>query len=879
MATLALAAIGPALLSGATGGASGVVLAGTVFTIGQVGTFIGGIAGAIVDSTLLFPAIYGGPQDIVGPRIGDLKLQTATEGSPMMRAFGPKNRIAGTVLWKGPLQETAISQSAGKGGGGPVSTTFKYSVSIAIGLGRGEISAVNKIFADGKLIYDATAGTLTAGPSDKFAVSDAGDGTPNVSSLYTLGGPDLLDLGFKSGVDATFSGFSNAGNNGTFPVIVADNDALFSTLNVVNASGVNEAVGASVTVTQTPPALDETLAESVEFYLGSDSQTADPTIDSFEDDVHGFRHRAYVVITNLELGPFGNRLPQFTFEVEEAATRYLSDVIASLLQDAGFTSSDYDVSDLTAIEVTGYALAGPQATAKALDPLILFYDLQVQEVNGVLTFFRRTQSQVYTVLAADLAAHVLGERPPRVLSITDVADDRLPAEVNINYIDPDQDLQQGSQRERSRTGTSDIVQTLEVPIVMTASEAREFAQKRLWRSRAERSILEFTLPPSYVDVSEGDLLRVTQNSETYDVRVIDVTRGANFIMQVRARIEASQTATAAGGAEGSAAPDQVVNTSPVVTLRIIDVAALLEGQVEQAGFYWAVAASDSTTNWVGSQLFQSSDDVSYSSVADGPLETTMGVMNTGFVLGDGDPAVWDRKSTMRVTLNHGTFTSKSESEVLNGANTLLVGSEIVRFTTAVLISGTTWELSNFIRGVNNTEEHTGTHAAGETVVLLDSATVNFQQINSTDIGGSRYYKGVPLGGLVADAIAQQHTFLGETLKPYSPARLKGVRDSSNDIEFTWTRRTRSVFKLFSSMEAPHNDTVERYKIRYYDSPGGTLLRELQTTVVLGVNGADDTYTAAEQTADGITPGDPVTIEVTQVTSDQMEGRIAQLTVN
>jgi hypothetical protein len=51
-------------------------------------------------------------------------------------------------------------------------------------------------------------------------------------------------------------------------------------------------------------------------YLGSDSQTADPTIEAVEGsgNVPGFRGLAYMVLTDFNLGPSG-RLPNFSFEV------------------------------------------------------------------------------------------------------------------------------------------------------------------------------------------------------------------------------------------------------------------------------------------------------------------------------------------------------------------------------------------------------------------------------------------------------------------------------------------------------------------------------------------------------------------------------------
>ena len=56
-------------------------------------------------------------------------------------------------------------------------------------------------------------------------------------------------------------------------------------------------------------------------YTGSESQLPDPRIAAVEgtDRAPAFRGIAYVVIEDLDLTPFGNRVPQFTFEVVRRA--------------------------------------------------------------------------------------------------------------------------------------------------------------------------------------------------------------------------------------------------------------------------------------------------------------------------------------------------------------------------------------------------------------------------------------------------------------------------------------------------------------------------------------------------------------------------------
>lgn len=79
-----------------------------------------------------------------------------------------------------------------------------------------------------------------------------------------------------------------------------------------------------------------------EIYLGDEAQAADPTIESFEGagNVSGFRGLAYVVFSEFQLVDYGNRVPNFRFEVQQSpvqcstVTEYSNEVIYDWLSGA-----------------------------------------------------------------------------------------------------------------------------------------------------------------------------------------------------------------------------------------------------------------------------------------------------------------------------------------------------------------------------------------------------------------------------------------------------------------------------------------------------------------------------------------------------------------
>jgi hypothetical protein len=77
-------------------------------------------------------------------------------------------------------------------------------------------------------------------------------------------------------------------------------------------------------------------------YTGTETQTADPTIEAQEGvgNVPAFRGQAYVVFTNLQLAKYGNSPPNFTFEVVTAGS--LTSLSSSVGVDDGPSALVHD---------------------------------------------------------------------------------------------------------------------------------------------------------------------------------------------------------------------------------------------------------------------------------------------------------------------------------------------------------------------------------------------------------------------------------------------------------------------------------------------------------------------------------------------------------
>jgi hypothetical protein len=129
-----------ATIGGVIGGAIGYFFGGPAGF--QVGWMIGSAVGGYVD-----------PDVIKGPKLTDAQDVRVQEGAPVPFGYGTFV-VGGNVIQCGPLDEHKHRERTGKGGG-PVQETFSYTRTVAIGLCEGEVGGILRIWADGKLMYDA----------------------------------------------------------------------------------------------------------------------------------------------------------------------------------------------------------------------------------------------------------------------------------------------------------------------------------------------------------------------------------------------------------------------------------------------------------------------------------------------------------------------------------------------------------------------------------------------------------------------------------------------------------------------------------------------------------------------------------------------------
>ncbi len=145
--------LGAAAVGAAVGGATAAAAGAAIMTGIAIGWSVGAMAGS-----LLMGSEGAEGQDVEGPRLQDLNVQTSSYGAAIPIVYGSM-RVAGNVIWSKGLKEHKHESSTGGGGkggggGGGTTTTYTYTCSFAVGICKGEIVGINRIWMDGKLFQD-----------------------------------------------------------------------------------------------------------------------------------------------------------------------------------------------------------------------------------------------------------------------------------------------------------------------------------------------------------------------------------------------------------------------------------------------------------------------------------------------------------------------------------------------------------------------------------------------------------------------------------------------------------------------------------------------------------------------------------------------------
>jgi len=187
----------------------------------------------------------------------------------------------------------------------------------------------------------------------------------------------------------------------------------------------------------------------------------------------------------------------------------------------------------------------------------------------------------------------------------------------------------------------------------------------------------------------------------------------------------------------------------------------------------------------------------------------------------------------------------------------MLGDELIQFQNAELIGNKSYRLSNLLRGRQGTEWAMNNHDIGDRFILLngDIGTIDM----ATDlIGRELFYKPVTLGKSLAGTPEQSFIFNANSLKPFSPVHITGIRDSSGNLTITWIRRSRLSNGWRDGVDIPLGEEAERYAVDILDN--GNIIRSIEVTTPIAL------YSAIDQITDFGSIQSQITVQIGQISA-------------
>lgn len=164
-----------------------------------------------------------------------------------------------------------------------------------------------------------------------------------------------------------------------------------------------------------------------------------------------------------------------------------------------------------------------------------------------------------------------------------------------------------------------------------------------------------------------------------------------------------------------------------------------------------------------------------------------------------------------------------------------------------------FKLTGLLRGLLDTGDHcqhptVSTAYDAEEWISLDPDNLTFVKRSSGKVGQTLYYKALPFGMDLVDAVERSVEITGESFRPFRPAHFEAYRDgtgpTNKNVKLRWYHRTRAPFQSPWKKE-PHHLILEfepdRYVIEVYASSAMAALLETIKVTASDEDHGDDQF--------------------------------------
>lgn len=550
---------------------------------------------------------------------------------------------------------------------------------------------------------------------------------------------------------------------------------------------------------------DVKIETGLRIHEGAPDQPIDPLIASAEGAAApAYRGRAYVVLEDMALESFGNRIPMLSFEVFADGGAV---AVSALVEDLAAPMVDAQGGG----EFEGYAAAGG-SIANAIAALDRVVDLQWRDRGDRLLAGPPQDLPVAT------SPESLGASPDQRI-FPPVQKQRasasaLATRVEIGFSDPARDYQAGVQAVDLRTdGRSE---SLDLPAILNAERAAALARDLLLAIHRNATSLDLRVPWRQLALWSSDLLAL--DGETWRIRSIRL-EAMCLVIALSPHVTRSALQAPVDGGRATAERDEMAGRT---VLALVDLPPL-DAVVATTPQVVAIAAGTGT-GWRSAALLQrNGTGGTWTEIGGTAAPGVIGALTRRLPLSA--PHLLDLENTITAELvnDEANLFSVTDDALWSGANAAMVGEELIQFGAAEKAGPRLWRLSRLLRGRRGTNSPADGHGIGTPFILLDR-----DQLVPLTVPAGLDALAVLAKGVGDPSGVEAHLAApGRALRPLLPVHVTAVH-REDGAHVAWVRQSREGWQWPDGVDVPLGEEAERYRIALRGTSSGRAL-EVETS--------------------------------------------------